>query len=97
MHEKFKDQGVVIIGVCVSRNGQDRFDAVVEQQGLQYPVARDASMENAERYRVMWWPTYALIDRQGTLRALGLQSGKVEEAVEKLLAEQPADQSAAAE
>lgn len=93
LHEKYGDQGVIIMGICGS-NGQEKFDKVLEQQSVAYPNARDASQENAERWKVMWWPTYAVVDREGVVRALGLQTGRVEDALKKVLEEQPADETA---
>jgi len=40
-------------------------------------------------WNVQWWPTYAVIDRHGTLRALGLRPDYVEKVLEALLVEQP--------
>ncbi len=97
MHEQYADQGVVVLGICGSKNGQDKFDEVLKQQNVVYPSARDASLENAEKWKVMWWPTYAVVDRNGVVRALGLQTGRVEDVVKQLLEEQPADATAAAE
>jgi len=97
MHEKYADQGVVVLGICGSKNGQDKFDDVLEQQNVVYPSARDASLENAENWKVMWWPTYAVVDRHGVVRALGLQTARVEDVVKKLLEEQLASGDAAAQ
>jgi hypothetical protein len=36
---------------------------------------------------VQWWPTYAVIDQKGNLRATGLNPAYVKPIVEKLLAE----------
>lgn len=93
MHEKYADQGVVMLGICGSANGQNKYDQVLKEQDVKYPSARDASLKNAEAWKVMWWPTYAVVDREGIVRALGLQTSRVEDVVKKLLEEQPADAS----
>jgi cytochrome c biogenesis protein CcmG/thiol:disulfide interchange protein DsbE len=87
----YKDKGVIVIGVCGSKNGQGRMGEVVKKEGIKYPVAKDATLASAKAWRVMWWPTYGVVDRQGKLRALGLQPNYVEKVVEKLLEEQPPD------
>lgn len=95
MHEKYAEQGVVVLGICGSKNGQDKFDDVLAKQKVVYPSARDSSMQNAEKWKVMWWPTYAVVDRNGIVRALGLSTSHVEDVVKKLLEEQPADEAVA--
>ncbi|MEO1236630.1 MAG: TlpA disulfide reductase family protein [Planctomycetota bacterium] len=95
--EEYADRGVIVLGVCGSRNGQERFDQVVEAEGIKYPVARDKTTESGEAWRVMWWPTYALVDREGIVRAVGLKTGHVEDAVKELLKEQPGEAVAEAQ
>ncbi len=87
---KYKDQGVQFVGVCGSSSGQDRMEQVAKDKKIAYPVGKDSTQESAKAYKVMWWPTYAIIDRNGTLRALGANTTKVEEIIKTLLAEQPA-------
>lgn len=97
LHEKYADQGVVVLGICGSRSGQENFDKVLKDQNVIYPSARDASLENAPKWKVMWWPTYAVVDRQGVVRALGLSTGHVEDVVKKLIEEQPIDEVASSQ
>ncbi len=40
-------------------------------------------------WHVQYYPTYAVIDRNGVVRAIGLQPEFVEQVVKKLLAENP--------
>ena len=89
----YKDQGVIVLGICGSKNGQDKFDAVLEKQKVVYPNARDTTFEAAKAWNVRWWPTYAVVDRHGVVRASGLKPNHVEDVLEKLLAEQPAEQA----
>jgi thiol-disulfide isomerase/thioredoxin len=95
MQAHYGDKGVVIIGVCGSR-GQEKMPDVAEQKGVKYSLARDAEMESAPAWNVMWWPTYAVIDRNGIVRGVGLKTSSVEDAVKQVLAEQPAKGEAAA-
>ncbi|MEO0480431.1 MAG: redoxin domain-containing protein [Planctomycetota bacterium] len=85
---KYGDQGMVLIGVCGSGSGQESMVSTADGNGVLYPVARDASQLSAEAWKVMWWPTYGVVDRAGNLRALGLKPGNVDAVVEKLLEEE---------
>lgn len=88
---------VIVIGVCGSPSGQDKMEAVAQKHGIQYPIAKDASEENAPAWKVMWWPTYAVVDGAGKVRALGLKPDAVSKVIDKLLEEQPEEPVAAAE
>lgn len=91
MAKKYADQGVVVLGVCGSGSGQEKMGQVVKQHDIQYPVARDARQKSSKAWNVMWWPTYAVVDRKGTLRAIGLKPSAVDKVVDRLLEEQPGD------
>jgi hypothetical protein len=52
--------------------------------------ARKHSTELPRRERERNHPTYAIVDRKGIVRIVGLQPGHVESGVKKLLAETPA-------
>lgn len=86
LHAKFKDKGLIVLGVCTNV-GQDKFQSVASENHVQYPSARDAGMNGERAWRVMWYPTYAVIDRKGNVRAIGLRSESVERVVVKLLNE----------
>jgi thiol-disulfide isomerase/thioredoxin len=88
--KKYKDQGVVVVGICGSNSGQDTMAEVAQARSIQYPIAKDATQETAKAWKVMWWPTFAIIDRTGTVRGVGIQTPKVEDAIKAILAEQPA-------
>ena len=90
LFERYRDHGVEVIGICGSANGQEKMGQVARQHKIKYPVARDTSLKSAKAWRVMWWPTYGVIDRKGVLRALGLKPNYVEHVVRQLLEEQPA-------
>lgn len=87
MLEKYKDKGLVIVGVCTSKRGQERMADVVSAKGIKYPTARDPQFASEEAWKVHYYPTYAVIDRKGIVRAIGLQPQYVERVVTKLLAE----------
>ena len=88
MAEKYKDKGVVVLGVCTA-NGQEKYEQVVNDKGIKYHSARDPDRKTEKAYRVMWYPTYAVIDKAGKVRAIGLQPEHVEDVVEKLIKESP--------
>ncbi|MGN6553613.1 MAG: TlpA family protein disulfide reductase [Verrucomicrobiota bacterium] len=85
--KKYKDQGLVIIGVCTSSKGQEKMAEVAKEKGMEYPTARDPDLKSQKAWRVHYYPTYAVVDRKGIVRAVGLQTSKVEGFVTKLLAE----------
>lgn len=83
---KYKDQGVMVIGVCTS-SGQEKMDQVLERTKVTYPNGKDPTLAAEKGWSVMWYPTYAVVDRKGNVRAIGLMPDKVEDVVKKLLAE----------
>jgi len=84
--EKYGDKGLVIIGVC-NTDGADTMAKVAKEKGMKYPTAKDVDKKTEKAWNVHWWPTYALIDRSGIVRAVGLQTSYVEDAVKALLKE----------
>lgn len=87
MLEKYKDQGFALIGICTSGNGQEKFAENAKQFEMKYPVARDPDLKTEKAFGVFYYPTYMIIDRNGTVRAVGIASNRVEDVVKKLLAE----------
>lgn len=85
--KKYSSQGLVIIGVCTSKDGQDVFADNAKQHAMSYPAARDPELKTEQAYAVHYYPTYAIIDRKGVVRVIGLQPEHVEEVIQKLLAE----------
>jgi thiol-disulfide isomerase/thioredoxin len=85
--QKYKDKGLVIVGVCTSNKGQARMADVVSAKGITYPTARDPQLASEKAWKVQYYPTYAVMDRKGIVRAIGLQPEYVEPVVKKLLAE----------
>ena len=84
---KYKDQGLVIIGICTSERGQENFVANAKQYGIRYPAARDPELKSGKAWAVHYYPTYAVIDRKGIVRVVGLHPNYVETVVKKLLSE----------
>lgn len=87
--KNYKDKGLVIVGVCTSDRGQEKMEQTVSAKGIAYPTARDPQLTSQKAWQVHYYPTYAIVDRKGTVRIIGLQPNHVEEVVKKLLAEAP--------
>jgi thiol-disulfide isomerase/thioredoxin len=87
MQAKYKDKGVIILGVCTNKRGQEKYAETVESKNMQYPSARDKDLVSEKAWSVMWYPTYAVVDRKGIVRAIGLKPDKVEDVVDALLKE----------
>jgi len=85
--KKYKDQGLVVIGVCTSGHGQENFVANARAHDIQYPAARDPELKSEKAWAVQYYPTFAIIDRKGIVRIVGLYPDHLEEVVKKLLAE----------
>lgn len=88
--EKYKDKGLVIVGVCTSRNGQDKLGQAIEKYKIAYPVCKDPDLKTEKEYKIAFYPTYVAIDRKGIVRAIGLRPDHVEDVVKKLLDEKAA-------
>jgi len=87
MLKKYQSKGLVIIGVCTNKRGQENFASNATAHNIEYPAARDAELKSEKAWAVHYYPTYAIIDRKGIVRAIGLQPPYVETVVQKLLAE----------
>jgi hypothetical protein len=64
-------------------------EQTVSARGIGYPTARDPELTSQKAWEVHYYPTYAIVDRKGTVRIIGLKPNYVEQAVAKLLAEAP--------
>lgn len=87
MVQKHKSKGLVLLGVCTSSRGQEKFAANAKQYGMAYPIARDATEAVSKAWAVQSFPTYAVVDRKGIVRAVGLRPSRVDDVVKKLLEE----------
>ncbi len=87
MLQKYKDKGLLVVGVCTSNRGQETMPQTVKEHSIAYPTARDPQLTSQKAWAVHYYPTYALVDRKGIVRSIGLQPQNVEKAVAKLLAE----------
>ena len=88
MLKAYKSKGLVIVGVCTSNRGQEKMDQTVKDKGIEYPTARDPQLKSEKAWAVHYYPTYAVVDRKGIVRSIGLQPHNVEAVVKKLLNEE---------
>lgn len=86
MAEKYKDQGLVLIGVCHPRGG-DKMKQVAKDKGIRYPLALDPNSKTISAYEVNGYPDYYIIGKDGRLAVADCKNSQVEDAVKKLLAE----------
>ncbi|HEV2296430.1 MAG TPA: TlpA disulfide reductase family protein [Tepidisphaeraceae bacterium] len=95
LQAKYKDQGLLIIGVCATR-GAEKMKDTVAAKGIKYLVAADVDEKTTKAYKVNGYPDYYFIDRSGNLRIADCKNGSVDEAIEALLAEPATAASVAA-
>ncbi|HEY1181904.1 MAG TPA: thioredoxin family protein [Rhodocyclaceae bacterium] len=94
-HEKYKDKGLVVIGVHTPEYPYERptenVMEAIKRFGIQYPVAQDNHYSTWEAYRNRYWPAFYLINKKGQVVYLHYGEGRYEEteaAIQALLAEQ---------
>ena len=83
----YADKGVILIGACGGRQ-EERMGEIAKTRKIEYPTAK-VSEASTKAWAVRWWPTYAVVDRKGNVRAVGIQPDYVEKVVEAILKEQP--------
>ena len=70
--EKYKDQGLVVIGVHTPEFAFEKSEANVRQNvrrlGVTYPVAMDNDFAVWRAFRNQYWPAHYFIDAQGRIR-----------------------------
>jgi len=92
--EKYKDQGLVVIGVhtpefAFERNLDNVKRAIAKQQ-IPYPIAVDNSYAVWRAYQNQYWPAHYFIDAQGRIRYHHFGEGDYEQServIQQLLAE----------
>jgi hypothetical protein len=62
-------------------------EQTVKDKGIEYATARDPDLKSQAAWAVHYYPTYAVVDRKGIVRIIGLQPENVEKVVKKLLGE----------
>ena len=85
VYQKYKDKGVVVIGVDILEP-EDVVRQFVEQGGYSWTFVLDTSGEVAGNYRITAIPTSFFIDREGIIQAVNI-SAITKRAMENKLAE----------
>ena len=91
IYEKYKDYGLVVIGVHSPQQAYERDPSVVSDAvsrlGITYPVALDPDLADFQTYGASAWPTHYIAGADGQLVAVGRGTAGVEEQIRTLLAE----------
>jgi cytochrome c biogenesis protein CcdA/thiol-disulfide isomerase/thioredoxin len=93
-HEKYSDDGLVIIGVHSPEFAFEKkfsnVEKAVEDFGLEYPIALDNDFSTWRAYNNKFWPAKYFIDREGNIQHTQFGEGNYknsEEMIRQLLAE----------
>jgi thiol-disulfide isomerase/thioredoxin len=93
-YDKYKDQGLVVIGVHTPEYPYERQTGNVQQAlkrfDIRYPVAQDNDYATWDAYRNHYWPAEYLINKKGQVVYLHYGEGsyaQTEAAIRSLLAE----------
>jgi len=73
-----------VVQICATKGGET-YDETVSKWDVTLPGALDARGVNETRYDVPRWPYYILIDSDGVVRATGLRTDHLDEAVDLLM------------
>jgi peroxiredoxin len=96
-HEKYKDEGLVVIGVhspeFAHEQKLENLKAAMERLNVTYPVTQDNDFRIWKAYRNRYWPTMYLVDKRGDIRYFHIGEGGYEEteAVIRALLAEPVD------
>lgn len=93
-HEKYKDNGFIILGVHSPEfdfeKKKENVEAAVKKYGIKYPVALDSEHETWNIFGNQYWPAHYLIDSSGSIRYQSFGEGRyaeTEAAIQNLLLE----------
>jgi thiol-disulfide isomerase/thioredoxin len=93
-HEKYKDQGLVVVGVHTPEFAYERdtanVKAAVARHRIGYPVAQDNEFVTWNAYRNRYWPAAYFVDARGRIRHIRIGEGGyeiAEQVIQQLLAE----------
>ncbi|MEM5430259.1 thioredoxin family protein [Cupriavidus oxalaticus] len=100
-HDKYKDQGLVVVGVHTPEYGFEKSTANVQEAikrlGVRYPVAQDNRYATWSAFQNQYWPALYLIDADGRIVYQHFGEGnyaETEAAIQKLLAQRKSAPSA---
>lgn len=82
-HEKYKDRGLVIVGVHTPEfafeHRTSNVQTAMKRFGISYPVAQDNGYATWHAYKNQYWPASYLIDRSGRIMHQHFGEGGYEE------------------
>ena len=84
---KYRDRGVLVVGACTGGR-EETMAALARANGAAYPTGV-AAPGTAAAWNVKFFPTYAVIDRRGRLRSIGILPDYLDPVLDALLAESP--------
>ena len=84
VYEKYRDKGLVVIGVPVN-DKQEATEKAMRDLGIHYPQVLDPSMTLASRFGVEGIPYLILFAPDGSIVAQGLRDTRIDEEVGKVL------------
>ncbi|MFZ5981227.1 MAG: redoxin domain-containing protein, partial [Candidatus Zixiibacteriota bacterium] len=87
-HSKYKDKGLVIIGVHTPEfefeKNSDNVARAIKDFGLEYPIVQDNDYSTWRAYNNRFWPAKYFIDRNGKIRSTHFGEGEYDES-EKMI------------
>lgn len=92
LHEKFKQSGLVILGVSIDRAGMEKIIDYVKRHKLTFPNLHDSALAVGRNYRVTGVPMTYMINVEGNVIAVAVgsrpwMSEDSQKLVQQLLAE----------
>ena len=84
VYEKYRDKGLVVIGVPVN-DKQEATEKAMRDLGIHYPQVLDPSQALAERFNITGIPHIILFAPDGSIVAAGLRGSQIDEAVGKVM------------
>ena len=85
--EQYENEGVLVFGVCASGE-PGQMESILEDNGGTYASAFTEGEQVGTDWPIAFFPTYAVVDATGTVRAIGLKPDAIEQVVDTLLEEQ---------
>lgn len=93
-HEKYKDRGLVIVGVHTPEfefeKNPENVKKALKDFGLEYPVVQDNDYATWQAYANHYWPAKYLVDKDGKIRYTHFGEGEYDQTetmIQKLLSE----------
>jgi thiol-disulfide isomerase/thioredoxin len=78
LDRKYRDQGLTLIGIHTpefppysGEHDKANVARALKQYGIEYPNAQDNDSRTWNLYRIRFWPSFVLIDKQGVIRYEG--------------------------